>query len=83
MVGNGLGTKVSTPDRFRSIGRPEVLLANEQERTEITAIDPATGKERRGLDSGTMATSEASTTSPERPVLERELCIATFLPGMH
>ena len=35
-------------------------------------------KHLRGLDR-----MPASTTSPERPVSERELCIATFLLGMH
>ena len=44
---------LAAPNRTRILdiaadGR--VLLANEQARTEITAIDPATGKERRGLE---------------------------------
>jgi Tol biopolymer transport system component len=44
---------LTTPQRTRLMdiaadGR--VLLSNEQYRTEITGIDPATGKERRGLE---------------------------------
>ncbi len=44
---------LTTPQRTRLLdigpdGR--VLLSNEQFRTEITGIDPATGKERRGLE---------------------------------